>query len=326
MEKNIFLIDWLTFTVKGSTVDQVKALVGMPDHAILWEPLGGCNGYPQSEFYNGVRIMYGASEQMGICCNMSGTGCRTFETFGLADWMKLFDVLVSLGDNINITRCDLAFDDHTGVLDIDRIHQDTLEGNLTMKFRTAKPLLEVDGNGNRLGLNIDYGSHKSKIMIRIYDKAQERGLEDEHWIRVELQLRDVNADSAVKYIHSGMPVGTVFVGVLRNYLQFRDPVEQDSNKSRWPIAEYWAKFLDDAAPLTLWVNPGTEYNLHRLQRFVIDQAGNAVQTAILIYGFDGLLERLDFAKPVSKLPRKYQYLVDLASREGGGFVNDEASS
>lgn len=321
MEKsNLFLIDWLTFTVKGSTVDQIKALIGMPDQAVTWEPLGGCNGYPQSEFYTGVRIMYGASDEMGICCNMSGQGCRTFETFGACDWLKLFELLINFGDNVNITRCDLAFDDHTGVLDIDQIKADTDDGNFTAKFRWWKC------EYGSCGMSLYYGSPQSKIRCRIYDKAAERGLEDEHWIRTELQLRDGNADSAVRYLHSGMKIGDVFTGVLRNYIQFREPNDLDSNKSRWPLADYWAKFLEDAAPLTLWVKPGVEYNLHNLQRFVIDQAGNAISCFVAIHGFAGLSERLEEFKPVYKLPRKYQLLLDLAAREGGGIVYDEATS
>lgn len=318
METNVFLIDWLTFTVKGSTVDQVKSLIGLVDQAVHWEVLGGCNGYPQSEFYAGVRIMYGASDEMGICCNMSGQGCRSFETFGMGDWIKLFDILVSLGDNINITRCDLAFDDHTGILDIERIQADTNDGNYTAKFRWWK--CEYGSEG----VSLYYGSPQSKIRLRIYDKAAERGFEDQHWIRVELQLRDGNADSAVQYLYSGMPISTVFTGVLRNYIQFREPNDLDSNKSRWPMADYWSKFLDGAAPLTLWVKPGVEYNLFNLQRFVIEQAGNAISCYVAIYGFAGLADRLSEFKPMHKLPAKYQLLLDLAAREGGGVVYDEA--
>lgn len=320
METNIFLIDWLTFTVKGSTVDQVKSLIGLVDQAVHWEVLGGCNGYPQSEFYAGVRIMYGASDEMGICCNMSGQGCRSFETFGMGDWIKLFDILVSLGDNINITRCDLAFDDHTGVLDLVRIQADTNDGNYTAKFRWWK--CEYGSEG----ISMYYGSPQSKIRLRIYDKAAERGFEDQHWIRVELQLRDGNADSAVRYLYSGMAISTVFTGVLRNYIQFREPNDLDSNKSRWPMADYWAKFLEGAAPLTLWVKPGVEYNLFNLQRFVIEQAGNAISCYVAIYGFAGLADRLSEFKPMHKLPAKYQLLLDLAAREGGGVVYDEAVS
>lgn len=320
---NIFLIDWLTFTVKGSTVDQVKSLIGLPDVYLSgnskWEELGGCNGYPKSEMYNGIRIMYGASDEMGICVNMSGQGCRSFESFGAGDWMRLFQFLVSpeYQELVNITRLDLAFDDHNNLLDIDRIEFDVDVHNWTARFRWW------DVNYGSQGTSIYLGSPKSDIRCRIYDKAAERGLEGQHWIRVELQLRRGNAATAVQHVVSGIPVGTVFSGVLRNYIQFREPVEGDSNKARWPMAEYWANFLDGALPVTLWVDPGCEYNLSKLQRFVIDQAGNAISCYVMIYGYEGLKYFLDQYKKRENLPPKYKLLLDLAARGDGGFVYDE---
>ena len=321
--ENIFLVDWLTFTVKGSTVDQVKSLIGLSDGYIKgsskWEELGGCNGYPKSEFYNGIRIMYGASDEMGICCNMSGQGCRTFESFGSGDWMKLFQFLVNpdFQELVNITRLDLAFDDHNDVLDIDQIEHDLDAGNWTARFRWWA--CEYGSQG----VSMYMGSPKSDIRCRIYDKAAERGLENQHWVRVELQLRRNNATTAVQHIVSGMTVPAVFSGVLRNYIQFREPVETDSNKARWPLADYWAAFLDNAVPVTLWVDPGCEYNLEKLQRFVIDQAGNAISCYVMIHGYEGLRYFLDQYKKVENLPAKYKLLVDLAARGDGGFVYDE---
>lgn len=304
-------------------MDQMKSLIGLPDTyltgASKWEELGGCNGYPQSEFYNGIRIMYGASDEMGICVNMSGQGCRTFESFGRGDWMQLFEFLVNpdFEGMVNITRLDLAFDDHTGVLDVNRIELDLDAGNWTARFRWWA--CEYGSQG----ISMYMGSPKSDIRCRIYDKAAERGVTGQHWIRVELQLRRGNALSAVKYIVSGLDIGTVFSGVLRNYIQFREPDETDSNKSRWPLADYWAEFLDNVVPLTLWVDPGCEYNLTKLQRFVIDQAGNAISCYVHIHGYEGLQYFLENYKKVSTLPPKYKMLIDLAARGDGGFVYDE---
>ena len=312
------MIDWLTFSIRASTVDQVKALIGMAHDSIKWEVLGGCNGYPESIYYGGVRIMYGASEEMGICVNMSGQGCRSYESFGGNDWVYLFSVLCTLqqAEAANVSRLDLAFDDHSGVLDIDQIRYDTDVGNWTAKFRWW--ICEYGSEG----LSMYYGSPKSNIRCRIYDKAAERGLSGEHWVRVELQLRKCNAMTAVQHINSGLSFSTVFSGVLRNYIQFREPAD-DTNMARWPLADYWEKFLDGAVPVSLWVNPGTDYNLSRLQSFVIDQAGNAISAFVLIHGFDSLLYFLEQYKPYSDLPAKYRYLVDLYRSGGGGFVYDE---
>lgn len=317
--ENVFLIDWLTFTIRASTVDQVKSFIGMAHDSIKWEILGGCNGYPESVNYNGIRIMYGASEDMGVCVNMSGQGCRSYESFGGNDWSYLFDMLCRFTDSgtVNVTRLDLAFDDHNDLLDIQRIKADTDAGNWTAKFRWWTCQYGSEGT------SLYYGSPQSNIRCRIYDKAAERGLDDHHWVRVELQLRKGNALTAVQHINSGMSIGTVFSGVLRNYLQFREPYDYDSNKSRWPLADYWSEFLDGAVPVTLWVNPGCEYNLEKLQRFVIDQAGNAISCYVLIHGYEGLRYFLDTYKKKSTLPAKYKLLLDLAARGDGGFVYDE---
>lgn len=325
--ENVFLVDWLTFVVRGSSLDNVKSLLGLWDSSMggscHWEELGGCNGYPQSIWFNGIRLLYGASDEMGICVQMSGSGCRAYETFGAQDWNKLFSFLVdpAFSELVHITRLDLAFDDHSGLLDIDRLRADTDAGYYTAKFRWWK--CEYGSEGTTLY----YGSPQSKIRLRIYDKAAERDLDGEHWIRVELQLRDGNADSAVKYLVAGIPMDTVFSGVLRNYILFREPDYFDSNKSRWPIADYWLAFLDGACPLTLWVKPGCEYNLSNLQRFVVDQAGNAISCFVRIYGWENLAYFLETYKKVSDLPPKYKFLIDLAERSGGfEFDEDETDS
>ena len=49
------------------------------------------------------------------------------------------------------------------------------------------------------GISGQIGSPKSKILVRIYDKAAERGFTDgRHWVRVELQLRDKRAGEFLK--------------------------------------------------------------------------------------------------------------------------------
>ena len=69
------------------------------------------------------------------------------------------------------------------------------------------------------GTSCQIGSPKSKVLVRIYDKAAERGLADgRHWVRVELQLRDKRAEEFLKI---PMCIGKAFAGVLLNYLLFQ---------------------------------------------------------------------------------------------------------
>ena len=244
---------------------------------------------------------------MGVCLTMSGQGCRTFESYGHGDWFGLLGTFLCPGD-YNLTRLDLAFDDHSGILDIQRLLDDTDDHYYVSKSRWWK--VEYGSEGT----SIYHGSPKSNIRIRIYDKAAERGLHDgTHWIRVELQLRDQLASSMASEILTDFNVGRSFCGVLRNYLTYREP-NSDSNRSRWPLVDYWVKLLSGAAVIRLWTSPGVEYNIFRLERYLVDQAGAAISCYKDIYGIDDLMNKIKLK--VTRRPLKYQILID-QSNVGG---------
>ena len=232
---------------------------------------------------------------------MSGQGCRTFESLGTGDFDKLFSFV--LQGHAHITRLDVAFDDHTGLLDINQLDDDSRAGNVVSRFRTRGGTWETDSK--TLGKSVTFGSQKSDIYIRIYDKAAERHCEDgTHWIRVEMQLR---RDRALSFIGLDGTFGERFSGVLVNYVRFVEPLEGDSNKWRWPMKDYWSDFLGDAVKISLYVKPGMEYNIDHLDSYVFHQAGNAIDAAVQIYGIRGFLDRL---KERHTLPNpKYKQLI-----------------
>ena len=102
IEENVFLIDWLTFVSYVDTVDDVKRLLGLDDPSIPWQTeVKFRNGYPKQCYWNYITISYGADDEtfyddpkkarsdMGICVNLSGQGCRAYETYGSNDWFSL---------------------------------------------------------------------------------------------------------------------------------------------------------------------------------------------------------------------------------------------
>lgn len=257
-KNNVFLIDWLTFTAHGETVEYIKYLLGLDDPSIPWEDIEKFrNGYPMQCYWNGITISYGADDEkyykdpakarsdMGICVNLSGTGCRAFETYGSGNWFSLLSYLFRNTDYLvesqhvfkryNITRLDLAYDDHIGLIDIYKIEQDTRDRYYTSKSKYSEITWSDNQNDDIRGLTVQIGSDSSDIKIRIYDKAAERCIKDCHWVRVELQLRRDLAQNAAAQILVSEHIGKTTSGILRNYLVFRSPSD-DSNKSRWPIA------------------------------------------------------------------------------------------
>ena len=158
-------------------------------------------------------------------------------------------------------------------------------------------------------------------MIRIYDKAAERGFTDRHWIRVELQHRaDRAADFVRELLSRKCDVGLLFRGVLYNYLRYVDDPETDSNKWRWPMKDYWEKLLDGIGRIRLYKKPGTEYNMINLENFVFGQAGNAIDTYIRIKGECSFMEALK-NRPNKNLKSEYRRLIRDSEK---GWVSESA--
>lgn len=306
--ENIILIDWITFTTKIWSVEQVKTSLGLYGQDWTLAEYGRY-GYKRMEVFNGVSVLYEGRpnqdgfDDMGICVEISGQGCRALETFGKIDWLAFVAFLMAEENEFKITRLDLAYDDHTGILDKLQLKLDTDDGNYRSKFRTWELRY-----GNR-GWSIYHGSKQSQAMIRIYDKAAERGLLDgTHWIRVELQLRDTNAAGSLQAYLQHRQLGAVFGGILATYLVYLEE-SNDSNKSRWATAPYWQALIQDAKRIHIAAAPGVEYNIFHLQRFIRDTAGGGLQTWIEIFGLDSLPELLRNRK--SKLNPNHKRLLDL---------------
>jgi len=123
LDGDIILYDWLSFTSKSLTPRSVTDLLGLSD--VPWQNTKGARGYRDRLYFNCISIHYNGRDDMGVWCEMSGQGCRAFESLTtLPDkWESLFSEIVSL--KLNITRLDVAYDDHTGTLDLDEMIQDT---------------------------------------------------------------------------------------------------------------------------------------------------------------------------------------------------------
>lgn len=323
-ETNVFLIDWLTFVTFVDDVQAVKSLLGLDDPSIPWsDEVKFRNGYPLQAYWGGITISHGADRvefykddgngtaeskvrtDMGICVNLSGTGCRSFETYGHGDWNKLFAAFFS-GAKYNITRLDLAYDDHTGILDIHKIEDDTRDRAYVTRAKYAEVVWSDNENTDIQGMTVQIGSDKSRTKIRIYDKAAERGYKGRHWIRCEIQLRKENAAVACAKLFELRHIGKVAAGILRNYVTYRVPTA-DSNKSRWPIAGYWDRLILDMERIKLWITPGDPYNFSKTERWLVDQCGQAILTAMKMHRLAFLIRQIEKQNP--ELAPKYERVI-----------------
>lgn len=303
--ENVFLIDWFEVTLHGCHVDEVQRILGLTH--VEWETVHSFqNGYPVITRFGHISIRWGADDErfytdsfkdgifrsaaskvrqdMGISLAMSGQGCREFEEFSGLSWFELLENIFRFGGRVHFTRLDLAYDDHSGLLDISHMRRDVEDRNYRGKAKKATVIWSDDQMNDIQGTTLQIGSKSSPVLIRIYDKAAERGYgRERHWIRVELQLRDDRAHEAAKLLFQRESIGIVASGIIRNYCCFVVPTA-DSNKSRWPVAEYWLRVLEGMEKIRVWCSPGTEYNLMKMKNHLVYQYG---QSLIAIPGWHG---------------------------------------
>lgn len=307
---NSLLYDW--FTVSFHNVDYRDLINVIGLSGVHWSAEKTRLHYGQRLKFDGISVHYtedyDTKHQAGCCLEMSGQGCRDFETFGTGDWSLLFEFVALAGGNI--TRLDIAYDDFTGVLPLRKMFDQADRYEFTS--RKQKLLLTKssdDQDPEHAGLSVCHGSKSSEVFVRVYDKRAERHAweEFEHWVRFEIQLRD---SSAAGFLTAHGTFGEKFRGLITNYLNYRDPAEGDSNKNRWPLSAWWLAFLEDAAAISVHTKHEVEYNKDRLDAHVYDRNHNAVKTEILADGLPAFLSRV-FGH-TEDMPAKYQHVLDAA--------------
>ena len=313
MSENIILIDWfaMSYRQKGITPYDVIRSLKLKE-GIEFRKFPGRYMYRDRLSFGNIHIYYNNvnSEQDFPMLEMSGQGCREFETFSSLTFDDLFE-LARDTENYHMTRLDVAYDDHTGIFDIKQIKKDYYNRNWVSNSTKGRITIDIsrekDKNGNYIeGISVMTGTKSSDMYMRIYDKAVERGIKDgRHWVRCELILKQ---DRAVQFIKNTEEIGKKFRGVIHNYFRFVTPSKKDSNRRRWKTRDYWLKFLEDAEKISVYTRKDIDYNLCRLNKYVFKQAGNSIDTYIRCVGVFKFFEEL--VKRSSKLNPKQRYLIE----------------
>lgn len=324
---NKIIFDYFSFTIKGVEPEDIIDLLGM--EGVTFEDFPGSKGYHHRYYFDGISIMFGGRDE--LWCEMSGQGCRSFESYGSNDWFYLC-YQVANNPAAQMTRLDIAYDDFNGLLDLEAILEDVHSYAWVSVARNVNEHIERTLSGVS-GTTVMFGNRGANIACRIYDKAKERGRSDEidHWVRCELQIRHKHADNFLYYLLSDDTksiygydldvenrLDALYFAVLNHFLRFIDlNVNEDSNRWRKPLSEHWRRFVGSyhAGNISLYSAPGVDYNLMKLRYVVEDHMGGAIYTYLSILGIDELIE---FVAPKRfKLNKKYQALLDQQRLKGG---------
>ncbi len=230
-------VDWLEWTEHEASIDDVCAR--QSDEWI--EGDRGAMGYRRSRLSEGTNVFYDGRAGMGVHVRMPGKACRALEAAGrVTEWEPFLGMLLERGRSI--TRLDVALDDRTGSLSVDRCYREMKAGHLVRNLRLASASEYVNALGETESRTLYFGSPKSDLRVRIYDKALEAKAPGP-WTRVEMQARDEHAIALAELVAvaPGNERSAVFGQLLLHYLDFKDR-GRDGNRSRWVTAPWWSEF------------------------------------------------------------------------------------
>ncbi|HHK5601594.1 TPA: replication initiation factor domain-containing protein [Bacillus tropicus] len=288
-------IDWVQVTFHG--IDNgylVSEILGL-DITSFQEINSGQYGYRRCLMYGNIVIYYDGRHDMGIHLQMSGQGCRQYESYGVKVWSELFlDILLCKS---KFSRLDVAIDDFLPYFKIPKLVKKIKKRELVSKFKDATRIEKIDiESGASKGNTIYYGSPQSRIQIRMYEKNLERegkGFELEEgikaWNRTEIQARNERAQKIAAIIARDKDgketIGQAVRGILKTYIRFVD-TGTDSNRSRWKTSDFWDAFLGDVNELRL-TDVAPDRTVERSLDWIDSQVVPTLSMLLLAFANDG---------------------------------------
>ena len=319
---NIILYDWFSLSSRADSPDSMLRYLQINDDSVSFTENYGLYGYKNRLEYGGISIHYNhwSADTEGVLLEMSGQGCRAFETYTDGDWDRLFSLALDTENGYNVTRLDIAYDDTDGLLDIAKIKTAAEKRNYIARSKVGTITNSFDDELD--AISVMFGSKKSEYYVRFYDKAAERGGLNYHWVRAEQVLKH---DLALAFLKLGneMSIGEKYAGILLNYLRFVKASATESNKSRWVTEKWYQKFLGDCKRISLYTKKDVDYNMSRLEHYLQHQCGNSIETYIKCLGIDGLKKLL--AEKTSKLTPDQRRLIESYSN-GNVIQYDDPSA
>lgn len=265
------LIDWLQFTLprpselSSELMDEqlfyVFDLLRIPQTEFMVCKTG-MNGYRKRLRFGNITVLYDGSPEMGIHVIFTGSGCRTYENYMLMKiqqgeceeedvWGSLINRIMEYSDKF--TRVDISVDDFKTYFPLNVLAGKLWEGVCTSLFNDFKVISSGKiSTGISKGMTIYLGSATSDFQIVCYDKYLERKSKGKElddsiaaWNRFECRFYDNHAVQAAKKIAAGEHLGKLVHGTIHKYFNVLQPKKGDSNRSRWPLWNKWARFLGD---------------------------------------------------------------------------------
>ena len=270
---------------------------------------GSTHGYRLGEF---ITISYGnlknqtAEGQIPLILDITGQGCREFETYFKGDWLKLFGYLVK---NIayEVTRLDFAIDDFTG-------HEITLDelihlyNNKLFATKARKGMIIISDNIfsehlESTGKTLYIGSRQSSTHMRIYNKLlelNEKGKATEvctnYYTRFETTFKGEKARHILEAIYENKINLTedafmqFYAKLLYEFIDFKDPLDKHSRVREKKTSPKWLDFLSVVSKMKIKLEAPAEITLEKKDKWIKGSLASTFYEQFALKGIEGALE------------------------------------
>jgi phage replication initiation protein len=273
------LIDWASFTLPFEARQAFIEAQGLETTPIERAYYGYSQG---AVTLDGALIMWNPERpEMGCHFSINGASLPM-----IGDLRAFLQAAIDAGGHF--TRLDVALDDRAGLLDWQTIERAVRACELTSRWKSAKVADDVDfSSGAVSGRIIRFGQRASRASARLYDKQMERIAKGEpdpgHWLRYEVEFHAEDADTIARLALADEWARVL--GVIRGYLDFRTP-NGDSNKSRWPVADWWARFMGFVSKVKGLFSGERQRTIEDVRRWVARQVSPSLALLLSAGGGD----------------------------------------
>lgn len=320
---NQFLIDWAAITFKVDDPFEAVRILRL-DPSLFIELESGRYGYHKSLRFGNISIYYDGLANMGCHVDMSGQGCRLYESqFDDNPWHDLF--VATLDNKGKFSRLDIANDNVDGALDLHKLKSAVLKCEIRSRFKKGNENKEFSFSRNADkpddGHTLYFGKRSSRVFLRFYDKAAQMGVPF-FWNRAEFELKKERAHKVAEFLASGMPVGQLFVGTMNEYLTVINL--DDSNISRCTVQEWWLSWLKSTEKIRLTTAKQVKY-VEEVMELVKRQYAPSlamIKTHLGVVSFNEYLHDL-LKDGLNRMGMRHEQMLFVSSQGKADNYNDD---
>ncbi|MFD1387544.1 replication initiation factor domain-containing protein [Oceanobacillus oncorhynchi subsp. oncorhynchi] len=254
-EKSLECIyDYIRISFPTHDVDSILKDILHIKKEFMYETATSQYGYVGMFKLDLIKCLYSEKgDDRGTLIEMSGKGCRQFESYLQARGKTWFDFFSDCERfKGRCTRIDIAINDFKAYVSIPTLLNKIFAGECVSKFRAfdfmGSGLID---SGEKNGVSIYLGSKSSDFYLCLYQKDYEQAkklnipIEDvEIKNRYELRLKNERAQELIRLIQESGIVSENVIAVLNNYVRFVDKGTQKAKK-HWQVNKKWENLIGE---------------------------------------------------------------------------------